>query len=93
MQSILDRLDAQEQMLHALRGHIAGLDHALRLLLAGCPDIHIIRAAWEEIAIEMLARADPAEPALYRHALDQCMARIADQLNVATLQRTTGTDA
>ncbi|WP_422507951.1 hypothetical protein [Stenotrophomonas sp. GZD-301] len=80
-------------MLHALRGHITGLDHALRLLLAGCPDIHIIRAAWEDIAIDMLARTDPSEPALYRHALDQCMARIADQLNVATIQRATHANA
>ncbi|WP_411850974.1 hypothetical protein ACLB90_19375 [Stenotrophomonas sp. LGBM10] len=74
-------------MLHALRGHITGLDHALRLLLAGCPDIHIIRAAWEDIAIDIGTRTDPADPAIYRHALDQCMARVADQLNVAAVQR------
>lgn len=91
MQKLTERVEGQELMIQGLRGHLSALDHALRLLIAGCPDIDIIQSAWLEISNDLRMSAENSatpEAVFYNHALLQCAGRIANQLNVAMEFRT-----
>lgn len=81
-----ERLNSQELMIQGLRGHVMAMDHAVRLLIAGCPDIEIIRSAWAGISADLAASREhsaSAEGIVYNQALLQCTDRIAKQLNVS----------
>ncbi|AWH33938.1 hypothetical protein [Stenotrophomonas sp. SAU14A_NAIMI4_8] len=71
-------------LLHAMRGHITALDHAVRLLIAASPEREVLQDAWRCV-VEDLTNGHSADPNHFPNAFklgfDQCTNRISCQLH------------
>lgn len=85
MNDMVEQLEQQHLVIEGLRGHIAALDHALRLLIACSPNQVVFQATWVAMVTELEDDSTPRTKSgdIYQLALKQCADRIMSQYHEA----------